>query len=69
MTDEKLLLDIREVSKLMGVSPRAIWGWAVAGHFPTPLKLGRLRRWRRADIDTWLARKAVELKGGGHDPR
>jgi prophage regulatory protein len=69
MTDERILLDLREVSKLLGISPRAIWGWADAGTFPPPLELGRLRRWRRVDIESWLARQAAAAKGGDHEPR
>ena len=60
MAEGKLLLDIREVSKLLGVSTRAIWGWADEGKFPAPLELGRLRRWRLVDVEAFLA------KGGSH---
>src|SRR5262249_52317383 len=42
-----LLLTLREVSQLLGISQRSIWGWANDGKFPPPLELGRLRRWRQ----------------------
>lgn len=62
--DNKLLLSIREVAQLLGVSQRAIWGWAHDGKFPAPLELGRLRRWRRQDIETWLAEQSDTANGG-----
>lgn len=62
---EKLLLDVREVSKLLGLAPRTIWGWANDDQFPPPLELGRLRRWRREDIESWLARRAAAAQKGG----
>jgi excisionase family DNA binding protein len=64
VNDDRLLLTIRDVSKLLGISQRAIWGWANDGKFPPPLELGRLRRWRREDIEAWLARQAEAAKGG-----
>jgi prophage regulatory protein len=66
---EKLLIDIREVSALLGVSPRAVWGWSDEGKFPAPIELGRLRRWRRADIEAWLKQRADAANGGDHEPR
>ena len=69
MFDEQILLCIRDVAKLLGVSERAVWGWAADGSFPPAIKMGRLRRWRRVDIDTWLGRQADAAKGVSHDPR
>ena len=68
MSQINVLMSLRELSKHLGVSQRAIWGWAADGKFPAPIKLGRLRRWRREDIDAWLARKANEASGGERDP-
>jgi prophage regulatory protein len=59
MSDQVLLLDLVEVAKLLRVSQRALWGWAKAGEFPAPIQLGRLRRWRREDVNQWLADQAA----------
>lgn len=64
MDEGKLLLGLREVSKLLGVSPRSVWTWADEGKFPAPLELGRLRRWRREDVISFLANKALDANGG-----
>ena len=53
-----LLLDIRQVAELCGVSPRSIWGWADDRKFPQPIKLGRLRRWSLADVQSWIAEQS-----------
>ncbi len=58
MTDEKLL-DINEVAAILAVSTRALWQWAADGKFPQAIQLGRLRRWRRADVEGWLASQAA----------
>ncbi|MFO0881143.1 MAG: helix-turn-helix domain-containing protein [Gemmataceae bacterium] len=58
MPADKLLLDVREVAALLGCSDRAVWGWSTSGKFPPPLELGRLRKWRRVDVEAWLEQKA-----------
>jgi excisionase family DNA binding protein len=62
MAEEKLLLDVREVASLLGVSPRSVWEWSDSGQIPKPISLGRLRRWRRMDLEDWL-RQAAGAKG------
>ena len=52
------LLDVKDVAAMLGgVSPRTIWRWAssAGSGMPRPLKLGGLRRWRREDIESWIA--------------
>jgi len=58
MHADKLLLDVREVAALLGCCERSVWAWAEAGRFPRPLGLGRLRKWRRCDVERWLEQKA-----------
>jgi excisionase family DNA binding protein len=49
------LLDVRAVAALLGCSTRHIHRLADGGLMPPPVRLGALVRWRRADIDSWLA--------------
>jgi excisionase family DNA binding protein len=49
------LLDVRAVAVLLDCSPRHVYRLADAGHMPPPVRLGALVRWRRQDIETWLA--------------
>ncbi len=52
---EPVLLDIRAVSRLLSCSARHVARLAENGRLPQPVKLGRLIRWRRADLDAFLA--------------
>ena len=48
------LLDARAVARRLACGTRSVWRWADAGRMPRPVRLGRLRRWRTADIDAWV---------------
>lgn len=51
-----LILNIQQVGALLGgISQRKIRGMVSAGQFPKPRKIDRLSRWRRADIEAWVA--------------
>ena len=49
------LLDKRALAALLACSTRHVDRLADAGRMPAPLKLGALVRWRRQDIEDWLA--------------
>ncbi len=49
------LLDVRAVAALLDCSTRHVYRLADAGLMPPPVRLRALVRWRRADLDTWLA--------------
>lgn len=49
------LLDVRAVAQLCCCSTRTVYRLADAGRLPKPVKLNALVRWRRAEIDDWLA--------------
>jgi len=53
--DHAALLDVRAVAALLNCSPRHVYRLADAGRLPAPVRLGGLVRWRRADLDAWLA--------------
>ncbi len=47
---------VGDVAELLGCSTRHVRRLADAGRMPRPLStIGRLVRWRRADVDQWLA--------------
>ncbi len=52
-------LSLHEVAGMIGVTGNTILAWASKGEIPRPLKFGRSRngilRWRRDEIDNWLA--------------
>ena len=43
------------IADLLDCSPRHIRRMADSGAMPRPIHIGRLVRWRRADVDQWLA--------------
>jgi len=49
------LLDIRAVAALQSCSTRHIARMQDAGDMPRALRLGRLLRWRRAELLEWIA--------------
>jgi predicted DNA-binding transcriptional regulator AlpA len=56
---ELLLLNFEEVARLIGFSPATIENWAYGRKpapigFPEPHKIGRLLKYRRADIERWV---------------
>lgn len=59
------LLDVRAVAVLLGCSPRHVYRLADAGRMPPPVRLGALVRWRRQDLDQWLAAgcPAIDRRG------
>lgn len=50
-----LLLDVRGVAVMVGCSSRSIYRLSDGGRMPRPVKIGRLIRWRRSDVEAWIA--------------
>jgi excisionase family DNA binding protein len=53
--DPAALLDVKAVAHLLDCSTRHVYRLADGGRMPAPLKVGSLVRWRRHDLDEWLA--------------
>lgn len=53
MTPELLPVDC--VAGMIGASQRTVWRLSAAGVMPGPVKIGALRRWRRAELLDWIA--------------
>jgi excisionase family DNA binding protein len=49
------LIDVRELSAILGCSPRTVYRLVDAGRIPAPHRLGSLSRWNPAVIETWIA--------------
>lgn len=59
------LLDVQGVATMLGCSTRHVYRLSDAGRMPRPLRLGSLVRWRRSDLDDWLAAGAPSCREGG----
>lgn len=49
------LIGIAELAKELGVPPKTIYGWRTRGVGPRGIKIGKHVRFKRADVDAWLA--------------
>jgi excisionase family DNA binding protein len=49
------LLDVQAVAAMLDCSARHVYRLSDAGRMPAPVRVGSLVRWRRSDIDAWLA--------------
>jgi excisionase family DNA binding protein len=50
-----VLLNVRAVAELLGCSARHVFRLTEDKRMPAPVRIGALVRWRRADLDAWLA--------------
>ena len=50
-----LLVDVKEVARLLGVGERTVWSKVASGAMPQPVRIGKLCRWVRTDIEEWVA--------------
>ncbi|MBP7748480.1 MAG: helix-turn-helix domain-containing protein [Phycisphaerae bacterium] len=49
------LADESAVGTLLGVSGRTVARMVDAGRLPAPVRIGRLKRWRLAEVRAWVA--------------
>jgi excisionase family DNA binding protein len=61
------LLTVRAVAALLHCSPRHVYRLADAGLMPAPVRLGHLVRWRRQDLDAWLAAGCKPCRTAGRE--
>ena len=53
---KRLLYSTRSLERVVSLSRATIWRKVKDGKFPQPVRIGvRGIRWRRADIDQWIA--------------
>jgi predicted DNA-binding transcriptional regulator AlpA len=56
------LINIKEVTKVMGVSERTVWRLRANGEIPQGITLGRVVRWSHRSIMDWIADKVAETE-------
>jgi len=49
------LLTAKSLAKMLSTSVRSIWRYRSAGRLPVTLKIAGAIRWRRSDIEQWIA--------------
>lgn len=60
---DTLLLDVKQVALITNKGISTVWADTKNGDLPAPIKVGKSTRWRRKDIQDWLAQFGVELEG------
>ncbi len=51
---EPVLLTVKEVAEMLGLSERTVYRLADVGKMPRPVKIGAAVRWRKKELDTWI---------------
>ena len=68
--EQRRILRMPEVTKLVGLSRATIYAMVASGDFPPPLRLGnRSSGWRLVDVDAWLASSDRLWLPSGRSPR
>ena len=59
------LIDVKEVARLLNISPGTVYRLNDSGKMPRVIRIGSLVRWNRAQIEAWVAEgcPAVERRG------
>ena len=54
-SETPLLITASKLAALLEISTRTLWRLRSAGRLPEPVRLGGAVRWRREDIQEWIA--------------
>jgi excisionase family DNA binding protein len=49
-----VLLTVKEVAEMLGLSERTVYRLSDAGNMPCPVKLGAAVRWRTKELEAWI---------------
>ena len=49
-----LLIGAEALAKLLACSVAHVWRMHASGRVPCPVKLGKLTRWRRVEVEAWV---------------
>ncbi|MCA9196037.1 MAG: helix-turn-helix domain-containing protein [Planctomycetales bacterium] len=65
---QQQLMNVSQVAELLGVSAKHVGRLSEAGGMPRPVRLGRSKRWRMAEVQNWIqngCQKVQPSKRGG----
>lgn len=61
------MMDARKVASLLGISLRTLDTLVARGEAPAFIRIGQVRRWRMAEITTWIEARLGTVVPG-HQP-
>ena len=63
MSPEELLSPV-ELAETLGLSVRTVYNWRVRKVGPPGMRVGRHVRYRKSDVESWLAAQGVKDQDG-----
>lgn len=57
------LVEMKEITKLTGLTDKWFYKLIQKGLFPKPIKLGNRSRWLTSEVDAWLQARITESRG------
>ncbi|HCR4003041.1 TPA: AlpA family transcriptional regulator [Morganella morganii] len=57
------LVDMKEITKLTGLTDKWFYKLIQKGQFPKPIKLGNRSRWLTSEVEAWLQERIAESRG------
>lgn len=51
---EPLLISVRDVATMLGISVRSVWRLQNTGQIVAPIRVGGAVRWRRDEVRRWI---------------
>ena len=60
------LLSAPQLAKGLGISVRGVWRLRRIGSLPAPVRVGRLVKWVRVEIERWISAGCPNCRKGGH---
>jgi excisionase family DNA binding protein len=68
MADSREVMNIRQASDYLGVSPDTLYKYVGEEKIPA-FKLGNRWRFKKSKLDQWMEEKSSQLETGGHKPK
>ena len=54
------LVEMKEITKLTGLTDKWFYKLIQGGRFPKPIKFGRSSRWQKSKVEAWLQARIAE---------
>lgn len=65
-SDGPRLIRAADAARMVSISTRTLWRLVSANQFPAPVRVGGSTRWRRADVERWIADGCTDIE---NDPK